>query len=152
MFKPFIINSSCGGYFFYYVRPIIKWFLRKTTGLCELQRICYGEISGTPRIKAVEQSLAMTRSTQIKQLMEHLNDIADNKRFTGANEREILRGAVSTVLLVKKINPRTHSQFVTSFGKCVEQIWGYRQLTAEVEDLRRTAFDSDNFEHEKKTV
>ncbi|XP_018567429.1 ELMO domain-containing protein 2 [Anoplophora glabripennis] len=136
--------------FTYYFRPIIKWFLRKTTGLCELQRICYGEVSGAPRIKAVENSLSLSRSQQIKQLMLHLNDISDNRRFTGANEREILRGAVSTVLLVKKVNPKVHFQFVKSLGKCVEQIWGYRQLIAEVEELRRTAFDSDDFEHERK--
>lgn len=136
--------------FTYYFRPIIKWFLRKTTGLCELQRICYGEVSGAPRIKAVENSLSLSKSQQIKQLILHLNDISDNRRFTGANEREILRGAVSTVLLVKKINPKVHFQFVRSLGKCIEQIWGYRQLIAEVEELRRTAFDSDDFEHERK--
>ncbi|KAJ8967014.1 hypothetical protein NQ314_003131, partial [Rhamnusium bicolor] len=101
----------------------------KTTGLCELQRICYGDVSGAPRIKGVEYSLMMSKSIQIKQLIEHLNDVSDNRRFTGANEREILRGAVSTVLLVKKVNP---------------------QLIAEVEDMRRTKFDSDDFEHERK--
>lgn len=101
-------------------------------------------------MKGVENSLNLSKSRQIRQLVDHLNDIADNKRFTGANEREILRGAVSTVLIVKKINPKIHYQFVSAFGKCVEQIWGYRQLIAEVEDLRRMQFDSDNFEHEQK--
>lgn len=136
----------------YLFRPLIKWFLRKTTGLCELQRICYGEISGAPRVHGVESSLNKSRSTQIKQLVQHLNNVSDNKRFTGANEREILRGAVSTVLIVKKINPKVHPQFVTSFGRCVEQIWGYRQLIAEVEDLRKTQYDSDNISHEEKLI
>lgn len=75
-----------------YFRPLIKWFLHKTTGLCELQRICYGEISGAPRIKGVEYSLSMSKSNEIKKLIEHLDDITTNRRFTGANEREILRG------------------------------------------------------------
>ncbi|XP_074026772.1 ELMO domain-containing protein 2 [Leptinotarsa decemlineata] len=136
--------------FNFYLRPIVKWFLRKTTGLCELQRICYGEVSGTPRIKGVEHSLTMSKSHQIKQLLQHLNDIADNKRFIGANQREIVRGAVSTVLLVKKISPKVHYQFVSSFGKCVEQIWGYRQLVSQVEELRTIAYDGDNIEHENK--
>ncbi|CAG9770011.1 unnamed protein product [Ceutorhynchus assimilis] len=136
--------------FTYYLRPIIKWFLRKTTGLCELQRICYGEVSGAPRVKAVEQSLNSSRSKQIRQLIDHLNDIAENRRFTGANEREILKGAVSTVLIVKKINPKIHYQFVIAFGKCVEQIWGYKQLLAEVEQLRQAQFDSDDLNHERK--
>ncbi|KAG5893460.1 hypothetical protein JTB14_012177 [Gonioctena quinquepunctata] len=136
--------------FNYYFRPVIKWFLRKTTGLCELQRICYGEVSGAPRIKGVEYSLITSKSHQIKQLIEHLNDIADNKRFTGANEREILKGAVNTVLLVKTIHPKIHYQFVTSFGKCIEQIWGYRQLISLVEEMRTIHYDSDNPEHENK--
>ncbi|XP_022909483.1 ELMO domain-containing protein 2 [Onthophagus taurus] len=133
-----------------FFRPIIKWFLRKTTGLCELQRICYGEVSGAPRIKGIERSLELSRSPLIKQLINHLNDISENKRLTGANEREILNGAVNTVILVKKINPRIHFQFVSSFSKCVEQIWGYRQLLAIVEEQRTTAYDSDNNDHEEK--
>lgn len=51
---------------------------------------------------------------------------------------------------MKKINPKIHFQFVKSFGKCVEQIWGYKQLIAEVEALRTTQFDSDDLEHERK--
>lgn len=139
-------------FFSYYLRPIYKWFLRKTTGLCELQRICYGEVNGAPRVKAVEQSLNLSKSVQIKQLIIHLNDVCDNRRFTGANERELLRGAVDTVLLVKKINPRIHYQFVKSFGKCIEQIWGYRQLLSDVENLRKTNFDCCNADHESKLV
>lgn len=96
--------------FSYYLRPIYKWFLRKTTGLCELQRICYGEVNGAPRIKGVEQSLNLSRCVQIKRLIIHLNNVCDNRRFTGANERELLHGAVDTILLVKKINPRIHFQ------------------------------------------
>ena len=37
-------------------RPLVKWFLRQTTRLCELQRICYGETSGAPRTIAVGES------------------------------------------------------------------------------------------------
>ncbi|KAF7266509.1 hypothetical protein GWI33_020190 [Rhynchophorus ferrugineus] len=144
------MNFSIWWIFSYYFRPIIKWFLRRTTGLCELQRICYGEVSGAPRIKGVENSLNLSRSKQIKQLVHHLNDISANKRFTGANEREVLKGTVRTVLLVKKINPKIHYQFVSAFGKCIEQIWGYKQLIAEVEELRQMQYDSDNFNHERK--
>lgn len=137
-------------YISYYIRPLIKWFLRKTTGLCELQRICYGEEHGSLRIKGVENSLHLSRSPQMKLLINHLNDISDNQRFAGSNEREILEGATRTVLLVKQINPQVHSQFVKSFSRCVEQIWGYRQLMAEVETLRTTQYDADNLGHERK--
>ncbi|XP_017786006.1 PREDICTED: ELMO domain-containing protein 2 [Nicrophorus vespilloides] len=136
----------------YYVRPIYKWFLRKTTGLCELQRICYGAVSGAPRVRAVEKSLGASRSPQIAQLIAHLNNVSDNHRFVGQNGREIVSGAVSTVLLVKRINPRVHFQFVKSFGHCIQQIWGYRQLLADVESLRTTTYDPDNVEHERKLM
>ncbi|KAK4881953.1 hypothetical protein RN001_005272 [Aquatica leii] len=139
-------------YISYYIRPFIKWFLRKTTGLCELQRICYGEEHGASRIKGVEESLGLSKSPQIKLLVNHLNDISDNKRFAGANERDILQGATRTVLLVKQINPQVHVQFVRSFSRCIEQIWGYRQLIAEVETLRTVSYDSDNIEHEQKLL
>lgn len=137
-------------FFAYYFRPIIKWFLRKTTGLCELQRICYGKVQGAPRTSSVEYSLIMSRSEQIKQLINHMNNVSDNQRFAGRNREELKTGTVNTVMLVKKINPKIHFQFVINFGRCVEQIWGYRQLLAEVEELRRKQFDSDNGEHEQK--
>ena len=35
------------------IRPFTKWVLRRTTGLCELQRICYCEPVGAPRIAGV---------------------------------------------------------------------------------------------------
>lgn len=139
-------------YITWFLRPIIKWFLRQTTGLCELQRICYGEVSGAPRIKSVEYSLLQSRNLLIKDLIIKLNEISDEKRFTAANEREILKTAVNTVLLVKKINPKVHFQFVKSFSKCVEQIWGYRQLVTLVEELRTTAYDSDDLDHERKLI
>lgn len=134
----------------YYLRPIVKWFLRKTTGLCELQRICYGEIKGAPRSKGVEQSLNLSRTTQIKQLIIHLNNLSDNLDYRGDHEEGVTNYAVGLVMGVKNIHPRIHMQFVESFGTCVKHIWGYRQLLAEVEMLRKTTYDADNLEHERK--
>ncbi|RZB41650.1 ELMO CED12 domain containing protein [Asbolus verrucosus] len=92
----------------------------------------------------------MSKCPQIIQLSQHLNHVSDNQRFAGANQKELTNGAINTVMLVKKINPKIHFQFVISFGQCVEQIWGYRQLLAEVEELRKTTYDADNFRHEEK--
>lgn len=135
-----------------YLRSFIKWFLHKTTGLCELQRICYGEISGAPRTLAIEKSLNLSKLVLIKRLIAHLNEVSDNQRFTGTNEQEIIKSTVGTILLVKKINPKLHPQFPKSFGKCIQQIWGYRQLIAEVESLRTIKFDSNDEDHEKKLL
>ena len=40
-------------YIYVYIRGLIKGFLRRTTKLCELQRVCYGEEEGAQRTKAV---------------------------------------------------------------------------------------------------
>lgn len=38
-----------------FFRPLIKGFLRLSTRLCELQRICYGEAPGAPRTLAIRK-------------------------------------------------------------------------------------------------
>ena len=40
-------------FIYWYLKPLVKWFLRQTTRLCELQRVCYGEQTGAPRTLAV---------------------------------------------------------------------------------------------------
>ena len=45
--------TSLLGLVTWYLRPLIKWFLRQTTRLCELQRVCYGEPSGAHRTLAI---------------------------------------------------------------------------------------------------
>ena len=61
----------------WYLRPLIKWFLRKTTRLCELQRLCYGEQAGAGRTLAVQQSLESSRNKEIKKIMETVNTSSD---------------------------------------------------------------------------
>ncbi|XP_046421561.1 ELMO domain-containing protein 2 [Neodiprion fabricii] len=133
---------------FWYFRPLIKWFLHRTTQMCELQRICYGEPAGARRILAVEESLRNSRNPDIKSLVLYLDGVSDRREITTKSERGILEEAIRTVLVAKKINPVAHPDFARSFGKCVELIWGYRQLCIHVEELRRTAYDADNAEHE----
>lgn len=132
----------------WYLRPFIKWFLRQTTQMCELQRICYGRPSGAPRISAIEVTLERSRDANIRTLIAYLNDIADQRGINTKTERRILEDAIKTVLVTKKINPTAHPDFAKSFGKCVELIWGYRQLCVECEELRRTQYSADNPDHE----
>lgn len=139
-------------YLYWYFRPLIKWFLRRTTRLCELQRICYGEPAGAPRSLAVEFSLTHSRSHFIQEFVRQVNEISDNMEFAGETKRIMITQGVVTVLQIKKIKPTVHPQFVHSFGKCLEQIWGYKQLMVEVEQLRTTFYDSDNSEHEQKLL
>ncbi|EZA55699.1 hypothetical protein DMN91_002233 [Ooceraea biroi] len=136
----------------WYFRPLVKWFLHQTTQMCELQRICYGQPSGAPRTFAVKECLGRSRNSNIRTLVAYLNDVADRRGITTRTERKILEDAIRTVLVTKKINPTAHPDFPKSFGKCVELIWGYRQLCVECEDLRKTSYNSDNPEHERRLL
>lgn len=136
----------------WYLRPFIKWFLRKTTRLCELQRICYGDRVGAERTCNVEKSLMLSRTRDVKEIVSYLDGTVTQKRFLPSNFREILDPSIAIIIRIKKINPRLHGSFVVSFRRCLEQIWSYRNLIDEVEELRRTQFDSNNDEHEEKLL
>lgn len=136
----------------WYLRPFIKWFLRKTTRLCELQRICYGDKIGAPRTCNVEKSLMLSRTRDVKEVVSYLDSTVAEGRFVPANFREILDPSVAIVVRAKKINQKLHGSFVVSFRRCLEQIWSYRFLINEVEELRTIQFDSNNADHEEKLL
>ncbi|KAG6459082.1 ELMO domain-containing protein 2 [Manduca sexta] len=136
----------------WYLRPIIKWLLRKTTKLCELQRICYGDKAGAARTCNVEKSLMLSRTRDVQEVVSFLDAVVLEKRFTPNNFYSILDPSVSIIIRVKKINPKLHGSFIVSFRRCLEQIWSYRSLVNEIEELRKTQFDSNNVEHEEKLV
>ena len=52
--------------FYCYFRPLVKWFLRQTTRLCELQRICYGEAAGAARTCGVGKHCDLAELTRRK--------------------------------------------------------------------------------------
>lgn len=136
----------------WYVRPLIKWFLRKTTSLCELQRICYGDKAGAPRTCNVEKSLTLSRTPEVQDVIKYLDRIAGQRMFRLRNSREVLDPAIGVIVRVKKINPKLHTPFIVSLRVCLEQIWFYKQLVGEIEILRKTPYDSSNSDHEKKLL
>lgn len=135
-----------------YARPFIKWFLRHFTRLCELQRICYGCESGAKRKKCVEESLSLSRQQPIKELIDQLNESITSKVTIDEFHDQIVPHAVSTILKVKKVKRKIHPDFGPSLGVCIESIWSYRRLCADVEDIRKTPFDCDNVDHENKLL
>ncbi|KAK7867153.1 hypothetical protein R5R35_008352 [Gryllus longicercus] len=139
-------------FLYWILRPFVKWFLRKTTKLCELQRICYGERVGACRTLGVEFSLYHSRSKEIKQLIEYLNRTSDTVSFTGSNQEYVVQYAVHTIMQVKNIKPQIHPQLGKSLSTCIEHIWGYKQLIQEIEALRTTTYDSSKEEHEQKLL
>lgn len=135
-----------------YARPIIKWFLRRFTRLCELQRICYGSESGAPRKKGVEQCLALSRQASIKILIEKLNDSIDNKVSAHEFHDHVIPYAISIILTTKQIKTKVHPDFSPALATCIETIWSYRRLCADIEAIRQTAFNCENIEHETKLL
>lgn len=108
-------------------RPFIKWILRRTTGLCELQRTCYCEPGGAPRILGIglsihfklmakitpvfifkENSLKKSKSEKVKTLLQFLDQAATEKRFTTAGSSKILNNTVETICCIKQIRLDVH--------------------------------------------
>jgi len=134
--------------FCWYLRPLIKWFLRQTTRLCELQRICYGEPSGASRTLAVEYSLTSSRDSELQKLQKQIDKKLLSKSTNSEESKAVLDSLLSKIMAVKKIKPDLHRQFVQSMKVCLKKIWGYRQLKKEVEELRSISYNEDDLNHE----
>ena len=65
----------------WYFRPAIKWFLRQTTRLCELQRICYGEAPGAQRTMGVGKFLNFEIMTLLRDFSIILKGLGDDLHF-----------------------------------------------------------------------
>lgn len=169
-------------WFFFYLRPAIKWFLRQATRLCELQRICYGEAPGAQRTCAVEESLQQSRCSRIQDALELLytdtttkfskvdakvsqrdsilvttadqDRQKDSKKSPNDDEngQKSIDSAINVIVHVKKIKRDLHIQFVHSLSACLHQIIGYKQLVQQVESLRSTAYDAENLGHEQNLL
>jgi ELMO domain-containing protein len=136
-----------------FTRSIIKWFLHKYTRLCELQRIVYGSRAGSPRAKLVENSLALSKQPEIKNMIAIFDKLVETSFMIEIDyKHDVTDVAVNTVLSVKRINPKIHHRFPQNFGNTIDKIWGYKRLNYLVEDLRRTPYDCSNLEHESKLL
>lgn len=102
----------------------------------------------------MENSLAWSRTAEIKELTGKLDEIVSSRpdlspeEFTG----EVTDRAVETVMQVKRIKRKAHPDFHRLFETCVEQIWGYKRLMTIVEERRRIQFQSSDLEHEQKLM
>uniref|UniRef100_A0A3B4A2E5 ELMO domain-containing protein n=1 Tax=Periophthalmus magnuspinnatus TaxID=409849 RepID=A0A3B4A2E5_9GOBI len=96
----------------------LKFVMRKLTGRCELQRICYNNKPGARRTLKIGSSAYVVEKT------------------------------IEDIMALKKINPDTNPQLGISLQASLLQIVGYRALLVEVEKLRREPYDCDNPKHE----
>nr|SVE74349.1 EOG090X0AMT [Daphnia barbata] len=159
-FKPLLYISNllhwllCPAYVFIrrLTRPFIKWILTRTTGLCELQRLCYCEPSGACRILGLEESLKNSKSVKVQKLLKFLDLAAKEKRLTAAGSGQIISKTVETICYVKKIHQGVHQPFNKLLGESVSVIWSLKQLLHDLESIRTTGYDSSNMEHEQKLL
>ncbi|KAF2346543.1 ELMO domain [Trinorchestia longiramus] len=110
-----------------------KWVLRRSTQLCELQRICYATLPGAERSSAVEFSLEHSRNAEIQKCCSYLSAKAKDQHI----RPDVTYYAVYAVVRVKEINTKLHPMFSGQLLSCIGSIWGYRQLQSEVEALSK---------------
>ncbi|TNM85264.1 hypothetical protein fugu_009442 [Takifugu bimaculatus] len=113
----------------------LKFVIRKFTGRCELQRICYNNKHGARRTLKIESSLRYSKN----QLLQSALSVPPDK----------VEKTVEDIMTLKKINPDTNPQLGISLQGSLLQIAGYRNLVAEVEKFRREAYDCENVKHEE---
>lgn len=109
--------------------------MRKLTGRCELQRICYSTKPGASRTMKIETSLRDSKSKLLQTSVSVHPDAIEK--------------TIEDIMELKKINPDINPQLGISLQACLLQIVGYRNLIADVEKLRREPYDSDNPQHEE---
>ncbi|OWF37266.1 ELMO domain-containing protein 2-like [Mizuhopecten yessoensis] len=130
------LGNAWTALYFFLVRPMWKWVLRKYTGRCELLRICYQYDEGAKRTKSIERSLKLSRVTYLKELYKSGN-IPD----TAAAAQEVMK--------IKAIVQEVHPRFMDCFQVCLCQICGYKKLKNDVDTIRRVSYSAENSDHEK---
>ncbi|NXK11859.1 ELMD1 protein, partial [Herpetotheres cachinnans] len=111
----------------------LKFVVRKLTGQCELQRICYNTKPGAARtMKIGNCKIRLQTSVSV--------------------HPDAIEKTIDDIMELKRINPDINPQLGVSLQACLLQIVGYRNLIAEVEKLRREPYDSQNPQHEEMLV
>ncbi|XP_008418098.1 ELMO domain-containing protein 2 [Poecilia reticulata] len=116
------------------LRSWLKWLLRKTTGTCELQRICSGYKPGATMTTKAEYSLQSSKNKVLRLALE--------------TNKENIEEHVNEIMKEKEIKPHSDHLFKANLHICLLQITGYSRLYFCVEDLRKEVFNSDNPKHE----
>jgi len=146
-----LLNTVCA-YAYFYLRPLIKWFLHKTTKLCEIQRICYGTDSSAQRSIAFEYSLRQSRCKPTQKFVEHLDELCLNRRLKGETGNTFVEAVAAGIIRTKKINVNVHKGLFYPLTICLAQVFGYKQLVQEIEKVREIPFSSNNAAHEEKLL
>lgn len=117
---------------------MLKWVLRRTTGKCELERICSGYPSGAERTKAVENCLKHSRIVALKKIVT-----AEN-----LNAAE----AVNNIIALKSVDINRNQSFRPALLQCLQQIGGYQKLVNQVRSLQKEKYSATEEDHEKQLM
>lgn len=137
------------------IRPLVKGFLRRTTGLCELQRICYGTSGpSADRCIQIQQSLMSSRSKAIGRITEKLICVPELRSITslGATvtsirpeaEAELVIFAVEAICVEKNVKLEVHQEFVSGLETCLFKLYFYKVMADEAVWLTKQPFDKEN--------
>ncbi|ODM90852.1 ELMO domain-containing protein 2 [Orchesella cincta] len=128
-----------------------KWLLRHLTHLCQLQRIIYGELPGSRRIRLVEASLRSSRSEVVAQALKNLTLKVEIGYFDTRNLRRVeVSAAAHAVANAKGINIKCHTGFVPKLADCLEMMYSFEDLRMKLENTRAIRYDLENNTHETK--
>ncbi|XP_033743760.1 ELMO domain-containing protein 2-like [Pecten maximus] len=133
------LGNAWTALYFFLVRPMWKWVLRKYTGRCELLRLSYQYDEGAKRTKSIEKSLKLSRVTYLKELYK-----SDNIQDVAAAAQE--------VMVLKAVVSEVHPRFMDCFQVCLCQICGYKKLKNEVESIKKVLYSAENPDHETKLL
>ncbi|KAI1283732.1 hypothetical protein HDE_12624 [Halotydeus destructor] len=134
-------------------RSLVKGFLRRTTGLCELQRIVYGSRDGRQACLALDQSLAASRCPPVRravlQLLLQLSLQGDQDWQDREEEEEEDRGewaqlerACEAICAAKAVGAAQRAHLVAKgLRPCLAHMAAYQRLVLAVKRLRATPFE-----------
>lgn len=152
--------SSWISYFWLtFIRPFVKGFLRRTTGLCELQRICYATRgSSSERSLQIEQSISLSRSTVVQRVKCRIIYDPKSEKKSGKqldtlsnevidDENLLVNFAVEAICLEKNIKAKIHQEFVTGLKYTLTQLYQFKKVIEETLILTRTPYDKEKSDH-----
>lgn len=107
------VTETVVSVFWRYFTPFLKTLLRKCTGLCELQRICYKTEKGAQRSLDVEKCIYSSRRKVIIRIRQKLDELSRSGRFNSTNTRavvQLVEHGVEAICIEKKIKPSIHAE------------------------------------------
>lgn len=151
-------------YYFWltFIRPFVKGFLRRTTGLCELQRICYATRgSSSERSLQIEQSIVLSRSKVLQRVRNRIiyqpktqiipktiiSDDISNELSQSESDNLLIHHAIEAICLEKSINENIHLEFVSGLKYALTQMYQFKKVTDETVELTQTPYNKENNDH-----